>query len=306
MKIAVTSPSFSKHPLLQEQMSQFFPDAKLNLEGTRLKGDALFDYVKNSEALIIGLEKFDQELLNRLPKLKIIAKYGVGLDNVDLEYCKKNGISIAWKGGVNRLSVAELSLGFILALGHNFYQTSNLLKQGTWKKDGGFQLSKKVVGIIGVGHVGKELIRLLKPFQCKILVNDIIEQDDYYKTNDLISSNKEEIYKSSDVISLHTPLTDDTFEMINDNSIELMSDQVILINTARGNLINLDSLETALFQDRILGAAIDVYDQEPPNRPKLLSHPNLINTPHIAGNAKEAVLAMGTQAILGLKDYYNV
>ncbi|MCO4782104.1 MAG: phosphoglycerate dehydrogenase [Candidatus Cloacimonetes bacterium] len=305
MKLAVTSPSFSKHPQLIEQVSLNFSKAKLNTEGIRLKDEALFNYVKDSEALIIGLENFDQKLLERLPKLKVIAKYGVGLDNVDLEYCKNHNIHIAWKGGVNRLSVAELALGFMLALGHNFYQSSNLLKQGTWKKDGGFQLSNKVVGIIGVGHVGKELIRLLKPFQCKVLVNDIIEQEDYYNKNKLIVASKEEIYQNADIISLHTPLNGDTFEMINQQSMELMSDQTILINTARGNLINLDSLENALFENKILGAAIDVYDQEPPKRSRLLSHPNLINTPHIAGNAKEAVLAMGTQAILGLKDFYE-
>lgn len=306
MTIAVTSPSFSKHPDLQKHMSQLFPDAKLNLQGIRLKDEELYDYVKDSEALIIGLEKFDSALLKRLPKLKVIAKYGVGLDNIDLDYCKNNQIKVAWKGGVNRLSVAELALGFMLSLGHNFYQTSNLLKQGQWLKDGGFQLTNKIIGIIGVGYVGKELIRLLQPFHCKILVNDILDQTQYYQANHLYQCSKQEIYQKADIISLHTPLTEQTFEMINHQSINAMSKNTILINTARGKLIHLKALEDALFENKILGAAIDVYDQEPPTCNKLLSHPNLINTPHIAGNAKEAVLAMGTQAILGLKDFYNV
>ncbi|MCJ8345092.1 phosphoglycerate dehydrogenase [bacterium] len=306
MNLAVTSPSFSKHPLLQKELLEIFPKAKLNVEGIRFKDQQLLDYVQGCEALIVGLETMDAQLLQQLPQLKVIAKYGVGLDNIDLEYCKKNKIEIAWKGGVNRLSVAELALGFFLSLSHNFYQTSNLLKEGQWLKSGGFLLSGKTVGIIGVGHVGKELIRLLSPFSCNILVNDILDQDPYYQENNLVKSSKERIYQEADFISLHTPLTDQTKYMINQEVFHMMKNQSFLINTARGDLIQLQDLEKALFNGQILGAAIDVYDQEPPLCKRLLSHPNLINTPHIAGNAKEAIFAMGHQAILGLKDFYHV
>ncbi|PCJ21378.1 MAG: hydroxyacid dehydrogenase [Candidatus Cloacimonadota bacterium] len=306
MNIAVTSPSFSRHPILQKKVLELSPKTKLNTTGIRLKNNDLFEYIKNYEALIVGLETFDKTLLSRLPKLKVIAKYGVGLDNIDLEYCKKNNIHVAWKGGVNRLSVAELTLGFFLSLTHNLYQTSNLLKDGKWIKSGGFLLSQKTIGIIGIGHVAKELVKLLKPFGCKILVNDIINQDGYYQSQNLIKSSKKDIFKQSDIVSLHTPLTKQTFHLINKDTFKLMKENSFIINTARGDLINLKDLETALFNKLILGAAIDVYDQEPPICDKLLSHPNLINTPHIAGNAKEAILAMGTQAIIGLKEYYNV
>ncbi|HQT37251.1 MAG TPA: NAD(P)-dependent oxidoreductase, partial [Sulfuricurvum sp.] len=186
MNIAVTSPSFSKNKLLQKEIKAHFKNVKLNLEGIRFNKDDFVKFVSNSEAVVVGLEEITDEVLSHLPKLKIIAKYGVGLNNIDLDACKKRNIQIGWTGGVNRLSVAEMTLGYMLMLCRNLYITSNELKQGIWNKSGGFQLSGKTVGIIGVGYIGKELVRLLEPFGCTILVNDIIDQNDYYTQNQLI------------------------------------------------------------------------------------------------------------------------
>jgi phosphoglycerate dehydrogenase-like enzyme len=167
-------------------------------------------------------------------------------------------------------------------------------------------LSEKIVGIIGVGHIGKELIRLLKPFNCKILVNDIIQQNDYYKKNNLIETTKEEIYKKSDFITIHTPLNKTTFNMITLKEIKMMKKTAYLINSARGGLINEKDLKIALKESMIAGAAIDVYLEEPPTDKELLSLPNLICTPHIGGNAKEAVEAMGISAIKHLKEFFKI
>ena len=180
MKIVTTSPSFSRHPLLISAISALSKTVKLNSDGIRLKGQALIDFIGDAEGIIIGLEKVDEELLIQCPNLQIVAKYGVGLDNIDLEACQKRGIAIGWSGGINRLSVAEMVLGFMLTLSRNLFQTSLQLKEGTWNKSGGYQLTGKKVGIIGVGHIGKELIRLLEPFKCELLVNDVINQDKYY------------------------------------------------------------------------------------------------------------------------------
>jgi len=180
MKIVATSPSFSKNITLQKEILTHFPKAKLNLEGKRFNQDELIAYIKDADAVIVGLEPINVDVLEACPNLKMISKYGVGLNNIDLEACKERNIAIGWTGGVNKLSVAEMALGFMLMFSRNLFMTSNELKSGTWNKSGGFQLSGKTVGIVGVGHIGKELIRLLEPFGCKILVNDIIEQDDYY------------------------------------------------------------------------------------------------------------------------------
>lgn len=306
MNIAVTSPSFSKNKTLQKKIYSYFPDAKLNLEGKPFNKRELIEYIGEAEGLIVGLDKIDKEVLNGCPNLKIISKYGVGLNNIDLNGCKERNIAIGWSGGVNRLSVAEMTLGYILMLSRNLYITSNQLKRGVWNKNGGFELSGKTVGIIGVGFIGKELIRLLEPFRCKILVNDIINQNRYYKKYNLIESSKDEIYKNADIITLHTPLNSTTNNMITLKEMKIMKKSAILINSARGGLINEDDLKFALQNNIIAGGAIDVYVNEPPTNKELIEIPNLITTPHIGGNSKEAVLAMGMSAIEHLRKFFNV
>lgn len=305
MKVAITSPSFSKHPVLIKKVQELFPNHKLNTEGNRFNQSQLIDYLKGFDAAIVGLDEINSDVLDALPELKIISKYGVGLNNIDLDACKKRQVEIGWTGGVNRLSVAEMTLGNILALSRNIYQTSTLLSNGEWKKDGGFQLSGKKVGIIGVGHIGKEVVRLLKPFNCQIFVNDVVEQNEYYNSNNLTEVDKETIIKTCDVITIHTPLTNDTKNLINKSSLSQMKDGAVIINTARGGIVNETDLKNELKTGRI-SAAIDVYENEPPSDLELLSLPNLICTPHIGGNAKEAVELMGLSAIEHLKKFYNL
>lgn len=303
MKIVVTSPSFSSNAVLQEEIYRHFPNAKLNVEGKRFSKDELVAYIGDAEALIVGLEPIDKELLERCSNLKIISKYGVGLNNIDLDECKKRDIAIGWTGGVNRLSVAEMTLGYMLMLCRNLYVTSNQLKGGTWNKSGGFQLSGKTVGIIGVGYIGKEVIRLLKPFNCKILVNDILNQDEYYSEHNLVECSKETIYKDADIITIHTPYDENTNDLINRESFQKMKKSAFVINSARGGIINENDLKYALQNNMISGAAIDAYNEEPPHDNALLSLPNLICTPHIGGNAQEAVEAMGMSAIKHLVEF---
>lgn len=306
MKIVVTSPSFSSNKILQNEIYKYFPNSILNLDGKRFDKRNLIDYIKDSDAIIVGLEPIDKEVLEQCPNLKIVSKYGVGLNNIDLEACKKRDITIGWTGGVNKLSVAEMTLGYMLMLCRNLFITSNELKNGIWNKSGGFQLSGKKVGIIGVGHIGKEVIRLLKPFNCEILVNDIINQEEYYKENNLKEVSKEEIFKTCDIVTIHTPFDSTTDNLINKKVFETMKNSSFIINSARGGIINEDDLKYALQNNLIAGAAIDAYLEEPPTDKELLCLPNLICTPHIGGNAQEAVEAMGLSAIKHLVEFFEV
>ncbi len=276
-------------------------DVKFNLDGKRFKKDELIEYLKEADGAIIGLEPIDREVLEACSNLKYISKYGVGLNNIDLDECRKRGVKIGWRGGVNRLSVAEMALGFMLMLSRNLYITSNLLKEGTWQKEGGFELSGKTIGIIGVGFIGKELIRLLEPFNCKILVNDIVDQESYYRVHGLIEATKEDIYKEADIISIHTPFDETTKDLITLREFKMMKPTAFLLNTARGGIVNEADLKYALKNSLIAGAGIDAYVVEPPIDRELIDLPNLIATPHIGGNSKEAVLAMGLSAIENLK-----
>lgn len=306
MNILATSPSFSKNKVLQDEIYKYFPNAKLNLEGKRFNQNELIEYIKDADGIIVGLEPINKEVLDKCPELKMVSKYGVGLNNIDLEECKKRDIKIGWTGGVNKLSVAEMALGFMIMLSRNLFITTNQHKNGAWNKSGGFQLSGKTIGIIGVGYIGKEVVRLLKPFGCNILVNDIINQDKYYQENNLKEVSKEEIYKTSDIVTIHTPHNDKTNNMIDLEILKTMKKTAYILNTARGGIINEQDLKYALQNSIIAGAAIDAYIEEPPTDKEFLNLPNLICTPHIGGNSAEAVEAMGMSAIKHIKEYFSL
>lgn len=303
MKVKVSTLAFSSNRTLVELLLKDFPDAVVNSEGKRVQGDDLVEYFKDTEAAIIGLEQITGEILDRLPSLKIIAKYGVGLDNVDIEACKARNIEIGWTGGVNRRSVAEMALGFMLALSRNLYMTSNQLKDLVWNKNGGTQLTGRTIGIIGLGNIGRELVNLLEPFHCRILVNDIVDVSDYAAEHGLEIVSMDKLLSASDIISIHTPFTKDTANLFDRKAFDKMKPGAYVINTARGGIINENDLKEALREKIIAGAALDVYEQEPPVDQELLSLPHLICTPHTGGNAYEAVVAMGMSAITHLKNY---
>lgn len=305
MKVAVTSKSFSKNKILIDELKNIFDDVKLNHGTKKLNDDELIEFLKDCDGAIVALEEINKKVLDALPSLKVISKFGVGLDNIDLDYCKEKYVKIGWIGGVNKFSVAEMTLGFMLMLIRNLYASSSKLSKGDWDKNGGYSLYGKTVGIIGVGHIGKEVVNLLKPFNCNILVNDVINQDEYYEQNFLIKSSKEDIFKNSDIITIHTPLNEDTKHLINKQTLKHMKKSAFVINTARGDIVKLDDLKYALQNNIIQGAAIDVYDSEPPKDMELLALENLICTPHIGGNSSEAVLAMGRSAIKLLKELLN-
>ena len=303
MKVKVSTIAFSKNKYLVECLLKEFPDAEVNTAAVRVNGEALVDYFTETEAAIVGLELITPDIIKQLPKLRMIAKYGVGLDNIDLKACKENNVKIGWTGGVNKRSVAEMTLGFMLMLSRNLFITSNHLKQMVWNKKGGTQLTGKTIGIIGLGNIGKDLVSLLQPFGCNFLVNDIIDISDYAILHRLRIASKEEIYKNADIITIHTPLNSETSNLINLEVFKMMKSTAFLINTARGGIVNEKDLKFALEHKIISGAAIDVYESESVLNEELLVLPNLICTPHTGGNSLEAVVAMGLSAIEHLIRY---
>jgi phosphoglycerate dehydrogenase-like enzyme len=304
-QIAVTSVSFSKSPTLKEELLKVFPNSTFNNHGQRLTGKNLVEFIKYADAAIVGVETIDESILKHASKIKIISKYGVGLDNIDQEELKRRDIRLGWVGGVNSRSVSELTLCFMLGLSRNVFSSGYKLKQTSWDKDGGSQLSEKTVGIIGCGHIGSDIIRLLSPFKCKILVRDILDKSNFIRDQGATEASLEEIVKQSDVISLHVPLTDETRKICDERFFKKMKPTGFLINTSRGEVVDQKALKRALKQKLIAGAAIDVFTEEPPSDADFLSLPNLMVTPHIGGNAKEAIEAMGQSAINNLISFFK-
>ena len=297
MNIVVPVKTFSKNNILVNELLEKFPNSKLNTKAQVFNEKELVEFIYGYDVMICGLEKIGEELLKACPSIKLIVKYGVGLDNIDFDACNRYKVKVLFEKGINKKSVAELTVGFILSLNRNIYSTCIELKSNIWNKSGGSDLNGKTVGIIGVGNIGKQVIKLLKPFDCRILVNDVINQDEYYNNQNVEKVSKEELLKHSDIISVHTPLNAEMHHFFNKDKFQLMKKESILINTARGSIIKTEDLVYALENECIKGAALDVYEEEPPFNLNIVHLPNLICTPHIGGNSIESVLAMGRSAI---------
>lgn len=305
-KICVTSPGFSQDSYLRERLKKFCKNAKFNIEGKSFTKNELVRFVGKSEGVIIGLEIFDKKVIDCLPNLKIISKYGVGLDNIDINYAKKKGVKIGWEGGLNRRSVSEQTLSFMLSLISNQFYTSSKLKNGIWHKEGGNLLSKKTISIIGCGYIGTDLIKLLNPFECNILINDIKNKSAIEKKYSVKQVSLNEALKKGDIITLHVPISKNTKHLINEEKFKMMKPEAFLINLSRGSVVKQNALKNALKNKSIAGAGLDVFENEPVSDIEFLKMDNLIATPHIGGSAIECIHAMGNKSIQNLIEFYNV
>ncbi|MCO4784035.1 MAG: hydroxyacid dehydrogenase [Candidatus Cloacimonetes bacterium] len=304
--IKVSGISFSKNHQLRQRLLESFPNSIFTDSKTNLNPKQLINFYKGADAIIVGTENINQNVCENSTHIKALSKYGVGTDNLDFNALLSHHIDVLLNPGTNRISVAELSLSLILGLMHNVFQKGVLLKKGVWEKNGGVQLFQKKVGIIGYGHVGQTLHQFLKPFQCDVYVNDIKNLKDLSLQNKFSIATKQEIYQECDVISLHIPLDPKTKNLINQETLSKMKSNAILINTARGQLVDMSALKYALKTNIIAGAGLDVFPQEPPQDRDFLALENLMVTPHIGGNTKEAQWNMGLAAITQLEKYFNL
>jgi len=300
--LVIASRSFSKHPVLRKEILKRYPNAKFNDEGLSLNGESLIEFLDGHEMAITALEKIDDSILKLLPNLKVIGKYGVGLDMIDLHAMKRHGVNLGWTGGVNKRSVSELVISYSIALLHRTIFANAEVRKGKWYQVKGRQLSDCTVGIIGCGHIGKDLVELLQPFNCKILANDVLDFKDFYKKYEVTSVGLEELIRKSDIVTLHLPLDKSTRNILNSDKLSLLKDDAVLINLARGGLIDEVALKELLNNNKITGAALDVFEVEPPVDPSFATMDNVLITPHIGGSTEEAILAMGMAAIEGLEN----
>ncbi len=296
-RVAVCSRSFSSNPVLRAELQERYQYVTFNDAGLKLNGDALVDFLRGHHKVITALETIDDWLLSRLPELEVVSKYGVGLDTIDVNAMRAHGKRLGWVGGVNRRSVAELVIAFTIAMLRHVPAARNEILAGTWRQHVGSQLTGRTFGIIGCGHVGKDVIRLLQPFECRVLVNDIRDYPDFYAANAIEPVDLDTLLQRSDVVSIHVPLDDSTRWMLDAGKLDMLKASAVLINTARGQLVDETALRERLKNGRLAAAAFDVFAAEPPSDTELLKLPNFLATPHLGGSATEAILAMGRAAI---------
>ena len=299
-KVAVCSRSFSKNTVLRTELLGCYAQVTFNDAGLQLAGDRLVEFLSGHDKAITALEMIDDYVLSRLPELQVIGKYGVGLDMIDLNAMRRYGKRLGWTGGVNRRSVSEMVISFAIAMLRHIPAAQREVLSGTWRQHVGSLLSGRTVGIIGCGFIGKDLVELLKPWGCTLLANDILDFPDFYAHYSVTPVGLEELLQRSDVVTLHVPLDKSTRNMLSATRLALMKPRAILINAARGGLVDEAALKAMLVTKRLAAAAFDVFSVEPPQDQELLALPNFLVSPHIGGSAEEVILAMGRAAIDGL------
>jgi phosphoglycerate dehydrogenase-like enzyme len=302
MTVAVASHSFGRNQLLRRELAERYPSAVFNETGRPLAGDDLVRFLRGHDKAITGLEVLDEALFRAVPELRLVSKYGVGLDTIDLAAARRHGVSVRWTPGVNRQAVAELAIALMIALGRGIVPLAREMGDGGWRHPGGRQLSSSLVGIVGCGHIGQQVARLCTAFGARVVAHDIRALDDFYREAGVTPVSLDALLAQSDIVTIHLPLDASTRGLIGRRELGRMKSSAFLINTARGGIVDEQALKAALVERRLAGAALDVFAVEPPVDKELLGLPNFVGTPHIGGSTEEAVLAMGRAAIEGLDD----
>ncbi|MBC7332373.1 MAG: phosphoglycerate dehydrogenase [Synergistetes bacterium] len=250
------------------------------------------ELVQDVDAIIVGLERIDEEIIKLAPKLKVISKHGIGVDNIDIQKAKEAGIVVTNVPYESARAVAELAFALILACARRIVEIDNMVRKGEWKPIFGFELKDKILGIIGIGAIGSSLGEIALGFGMRVIGYDIKESD---FTKKLIAKGAslvdfETCLRESDVLSLHVPLTEETKKLIGKEELRKMKKTAILINTSRGEVIDEEALYEALKEGWIAGAGLDVLSKEPPepNNP-LLSLPNVVITSHVGAYTYESM-----------------
>ena len=289
MKVIVTDEVAREGLALLEEDPRIEMDVRLGL-----KKDELLSVIGDYEVIITRSgTTVDRDLLDAAKNLKLVARAGVGIDNVDVDYASSKGVIVVNAPFGNTNSAAEHAMALLLSFCRNITKANTSLKGGEWKRAPftGVELKGKTAGVIGLGKVGGRVATRLKAFECEVLACDpyIALKRAHDLGVKLVSH--DEIYKNCDIITLHTPLNEETRNMIGERELAMMKHGVILVNAARGGIINEEALLKYLKSGKVAGAAVDVFSEEPPKTEllkELIAHERLVVTPHLGANTFEA------------------
>ena len=266
---------------------------------TGLKPQELMEILGDYEALIVRSEtKVTAEVIRAGKRLQVIARAGIGVDNIDLDAATAGGIAVVNAPTGNTIAAAEHTLALMLSLARNVPQAHQSLKQGEWNRRAfmGIEVRNKTLGIIGLGRVGSEVARRAQSFAMHIMVYDPFVTPDYARFLGVTLASLDELLTRADIVTLHTPLTENTHHLIGERQLALMKPGSCLINVARGELIDEDALLKALDDGKLAGAALDVFSKEPPGESPLVKHPKVVATPHLGASTQEAQREVAIEA----------
>ncbi len=305
MKVFVSTHPFSSTSSVPMQLIKDNNiELSYNQHGRKITTQELAQDIQDAEVLIAGTEKITEEVFCNAPNLKLISRVGIGLDGIDFDLCKKYDVRVAYTPDAPTMAVAELCVGLIIDLARKISHTDKAIKEGIWNRHMGMLLYGKTVGIFGMGRIGKSLIHLLSTFNVKFKVHDVEPDLAFGRLYAVDFVSKEEVLKSSDIISVNLPLKADTHDYITMKELEMMQAHTILINTARGGIVNEDDLYTALKTNIIAGAAVDVFEVEP-YKGDLIKLDNCLLTCHMGASTIDSRTDMEVQAIEEAIRYKN-
>ena len=301
----VTPTSYARNdPRLKRELEALVGEVVYNPSQKPLSAEALAGLLPEVDGYIAGLDAITHEALAVANRLKVIARYGVGVDNVDLLAAKQKGITVTNTPNANSVSVAELTVSLILALARQIPEAVSSTRRGEWPRVSGVTLEGKTVGIFGLGAIGKRLAQRLSGFDCRILVYDPFVDRDFAEQYGIQITDRESVVEQADFLSLHLPLLPETRRMVDDSFLASMKPGAFLINTSRGEVVDEQALLHALESGRLRGAALDAFSEEPPaSDHPLLQLPQVIVTPHMGAHTDGATNTMGWMA---LKDCLSV
>ncbi len=281
------------------------PVKRLEEAGFRVRRNTRFRTLTNTETsamardavgIIAGVEHWSDEMLAACPRLKVISRIGVGLDNIDLDAARRRGIAVTTTPRGSTQAVAEVTLGMILSLSRRLPVYSEAMSRGTWKAVPNGMLTGKTLGIVGLGRIGRRLVDLAKPFGLRVLASEPEPDLSFVHQRGVTLVSLESLLRASDIVSLHLSYSPSVRHLMNQKRFGLMKRGALFINTSRGAVVDETALLAAVRSKRVAGAGLDVFETEP-YRGMLCRMPNVITTPHVASFTQESWRDMEEQAI---------
>lgn len=299
MKVLITPTSLSSNLEIAalDPLRERGAELVANPYGRPMIAEELMSALGGVEAVIAGLDSFPAELFAQAPQLKVIARYGVGYDRIDLEAARKAGVRITNAPGANGHSVAELTLGLMFAVARQIPQTSTAVAAGDWPRFEGIELAGRRLGLVGLGAIGRDTAEMARGIGMQVLGFDPGLSAQEITALGITPVTLDEVFISSDVISLHIPLNEKTRHIVSAERIAAMPPGVIIINTARGGLIDEHAAAAALEAGHVFGLGLDAYETEPPRDSPLVGHPRVVATPHSGAHSKESVQRTAAAAV---------
>jgi len=298
-RVFVSANSFGKfNPALKTELEDLVGEVVYNRTGKPLTSDQVRQTLPGMDGFIAGLDQIDEHALQEADSLKVIARYGVGVDQVDLKTATEKGIIVSNTPGANSASVAELALVMLLMLARQIPTATDALRQGEWPRLPGLTLEGKTIGIMGLGAIGKHFAKRLAGFDCQIIAYDPYADAEFASQHDISLVSQKELISQADFLSLHLPLLPETRNLVDEAFIQSMKKGSFLINTSRGELIDETALVAGLASGHIQGAGLDAFIKEPPDPDNpLLTFPQVVCTPHLGAQTDGATNNMGRMAL---------